>query len=258
MNEAATQRQPVPQAGARIERIRHDLKRRELTVTDVVQVTPNMRRLTLAGNDLGDFVSASPDDHIKIFLPASDGELAARDYTPRRYDTKARQFVLDFALHDAGPATVWASQAKSGDTLLIGGPRGSAVITGVRRWLLVGDETALPAIGRRIEEAHQDEDVTVVAVVTGAAEEQSFDGMCRLRTTWVHRPLARAADASPVLAALAAVNIEGETFAWIAAEASVARAVRAYLTEKRNHPLTWLKASGYWLQGQADAHEKIE
>jgi NADPH-dependent ferric siderophore reductase len=36
-----------------------------------------------------------------------------------------------------------------GDAIRIGGPRGSQVIEGpIAHWLLVGDETALPAIGR--------------------------------------------------------------------------------------------------------------
>jgi NADPH-dependent ferric siderophore reductase len=60
---------------------------------------------------------------------------------------------IDFAIHDAGPATDWALRARIGDALEIGGPRGSAVIPMEFDWyLLIGDETGLPAIGRRLEE----------------------------------------------------------------------------------------------------------
>jgi NADPH-dependent ferric siderophore reductase len=244
--------------GPQIQRLRHEIKHRDLTVRAVENLTPNMLRITLSGEDLADFLSASPDDHVKIFLPTPAGEPERRDYTPRRYDPAARELVLDFAVHDAGPATQWALEAGVGSRLSVGGPRGSAVISGVKSWILVGDETALPAIGRRIEEAEADEAFTVIVAVTGSQEEQVFETAAQLRTIWIHRPLSDATNGSGVIAALETVDIPTDTFAWIAAEASVSRAVRAYLTDKRSHPLAWLKAAGYWAQGQADSHEKIE
>lgn len=245
-------------AQPRIERIRHELKRRSLTVSTVEYVTPQMVRITLAGDDLTDFVSAAPDDHIKIFLPSAEGEPERRDYTPRRYDNDAKSLVLDFAVHEAGPATRWALDARPGSTLSLGGPRGSAVISGVTRWVLVGDETALPAIGRRIEEAGPGTSIVSIAAVTGAEEEQVFETPAALETLWVYRPLSQATDASGLIATLEKIALEPETFVWIAAEASVARAVRTYLVEERGYPLSWIKAAGYWAKGKADAHERIE
>ncbi|MBK3745617.1 siderophore-interacting protein [Paraburkholderia aspalathi] len=241
-----------------IERLRHEIKRRVLTVSAIERITPQMIRLTLTGDDLADFFSASPDDHVKIFLPDGTGEPERRDYTPRRFDTDNKSLVLDFAVHDAGPATRWALEAKVGSELCVAGPRGSAVVSGVKRWLLVGDETALPAIGRRIEEMEADATVTSITTVAGAREEQIFETPAKLDTIWLHRPLSNATDASMIIRALDKIVIEPETFIWIAAEASVARAVRNYLVEKRQYPLVWIKAAGYWAHGKADAHEKIE
>jgi NADPH-dependent ferric siderophore reductase len=254
MNDLTTQNQT---SAPKIERIRHELKRRVLTVETVERITPQMLRITLGGEDLSDFVSAAPDDHVKIFLPADAGEPERRDYTPRRYDQNARSLVLDFAVHDAGPATRWALDAVPGSTLSIGGPRGSAVISGVKRWLLIGDETGLPAMGRRIEEAGEDAVITSIGLVTGPEEEQAFETRASLETLWVHRPLSRATDASGLISVLDTIALQPETFVWVAAEASVARAVRAYLVEKRGYPLAWIKAAGYWAEGKADAHETI-
>lgn len=249
----------TPATAPKIERVRHELKRRDLTVTTVEYVTPQMLRITLTGDDLADFYSAAPDDHVKIFLPAADGgEPERRDYTPRRFDAAARQLVLDFALHEAGPATAWALAARPGTALSVGGPRGSAVISGVKRWVLVGDETALPAIGRFIEEAEAGADVTSIAAVAAKEEEQQFKTKARLNALWVHRPSSSPTDASGLIAALDTVALDTDTFVWIAAEASVARAIRTHLVERRGHRLTWLKAAGYWALGKADAHEKIE
>ena len=89
----------APTALRRVERVRHELKRRELTVQAVEAVTPHFRRITLVDDSLSDFVSASFDDHVKVFI----GD-ARRDYTPRSFDNAARELVIEFALHGDGPA----------------------------------------------------------------------------------------------------------------------------------------------------------
>ena len=242
-----------------IERVRHELRRRSLTVESVTDITPGMRRIVLAGEDLADFTSLAPDDHIKVIVPGADGAEERRDYTPRRYDNTARSLTIDFALHEAGPVTQWAIDARPGTSLEIGGPRGSAVIAdSVKRWLLIGDETALPAIGRRIEESEADTAIVVIAAVAGPEEEQSFETAAALAMRWVYRPLFDATNAEPLIAALAGIDFVPQTFVWIAAEASVVRSIRAYLVEERGYPLSWIKASGYWVRGKADTTEKFE
>jgi len=243
-----------------IRRLRHELRRRTLTVEAVEPITPQMVRITLSG-DLSGFDSASYDDHVKLLLPSSDGAddaPAMREYTPRRFDVAAGELVIDFAIHEAGPATAWAVQAAPGQTIGIGGPRGSAVVPDDFDWyLLIGDETALPAIGRRLEELRGGVQVTVVAAVTGPEEEQAFRSPAALTTRWVHRSATAADDPAPVLAALDGIAFPpGDGFVWIGAEASVARALRAAVVEGRGHPLAWTRASGYWRRGEADASEK--
>lgn len=241
-------------------RHRHEIKLRSLTVKEKANVTPGMIRITLQSDDLADFTSLSPDDHVKLFIPSDAGEPDRRDYTPRSFDREARTLTLDFAVHDAGPATRWAIDAAVGDTLNIGGPRGSVTVSPTFDWwVLVGDETALPAIGRRLEELPAGVRVITVIAVVGPEEEQSFSTQTDHQAIWVHRPLAEAADPAPVLDALKALTPpEGEGFVWIASEAQVARAVRDYVGTAWNHPKGWLKAAGYWKQGVADAHEKLE
>ena len=241
----------------RLERVRHELKRRQLTVVSTERLTPNMIRITLGGEDLDDFNSASPGDHIKIFVPDGAGGTAMRDYTPRRFDAVSRTLVLDFAVHDAGPATQWALDARPGDEVQIGGPRGSLVIGGpIRSWLLIGDETSLPSIGRRIEEMAPGLPVVSVVGVPGVEDEQVFETQAALTTHWVHR--SDPADASVLIERLRDVAIEPGTFVWVAAEGAVTRAIRSYLVEERKHPLVWLRAAGYWVKGKADTIEKFE
>ncbi|MBB5220301.1 NADPH-dependent ferric siderophore reductase [Amaricoccus macauensis] len=246
-------------------RVRHELKRRTLTVQSVAPVTPGMIRIVLADPSLADFVSAGFDDHVKLFFPngADDGgggEPAMRDYTPRAFDPEACTLTLDFVLHDGGPATGWAVAARPGDELRIGGPRGSVVVSdSFDWWILVGDETALPAIGRRLEEAPRGARITTIVAVTGPEEEQEIATRADHRAIWVHRPATDATDPAPLLAALAGLDWpEGEGFVWIAAEAGIARALRSHLLDVRQHPRQWHRASGYWLEGSADAHVSLD
>ena len=248
----------TPPDGPRIERIRHEVRRRTLKVEGVRRLTPGMLRVTLAGDDLAGFTSDGFDDHVKLFVPTLSGAVERRDYTPRRRDPAAGTLAIDFALHDAGPATRWALDARPGDTVEVGGPKGSMVVASdVRRWILIGDETALPAIGRRIEEAEAGVAMTSLVAVTGPDEQQRFDTRAELTSLWAHRPLSAAADPGPLLALVRTLDLEPDTFVWVAAEAGVARAVRACLVEEKGHPLPWMKAGGYWVMGRADAHEKM-
>ncbi|KWV44472.1 FAD-binding protein [Rhizobium altiplani] len=241
----------------RVERVRHELKRRQLNVLSTERLTPHMIRITLGGEELEDFTSLSAGDHIKIFVPDGAGGTAMRDYTPRRYDVATRTLVIDFAVHDAGPATQWALNARPGDMIQIGGPRGSQIISGpIRSWLLIGDETALPSIGRRIEELPSGTLVTSVVAVPGSEDEQVFETKANLTAHWIYRE--NAADPARLIDRLSDIAVEPGTFVWIAAEGSVTRRIRSYLTDERKHPANWLRASGYWVQGKADTTEKFE
>ncbi|ATU72997.1 siderophore-interacting protein [Komagataeibacter rhaeticus] len=235
-----------------IHRVRHELHRRSLDVVAVERLSPHMIRITLAGADLAGFTSASPDDHIKIFIPGLDGAPVRRDYTPRRYDPGAGTLVLDFVNHHGGPAAAWARAARVGDRLDIGGPKGSQVIVATD-WLLVGDETALPAIGRRVEELPAHARATTVVAVPGAADEQVFQTAARHTAHWVHRPMAHADQARAILAALDGLEMTRRTFVWVGAEAGVAKAVRQYLLDRRGLDPRWIRAAGYWVKGRADA-----
>jgi NADPH-dependent ferric siderophore reductase len=254
--------EPVSQQRHEVTRVRHELRRRMLTVSSIELLTPHMRRFGFTSPDLHDFVSASHDDHVKLFFPdgeeAAGGKACMRDFTPRCFDRNNRTVFIDFALHETGPAMRWAASAQVGDLLQIGGPKGSTVVPDDFDWyVLIGDETALPAIGRRVEELRAGVPVATF-VVTEAGEAQDFATKALWTPHWIARN-ALSDDSSPLRAALADYALpKGEGFVWIAAEASVARNLRAYIVDDRGHPRQWTKAAGYWKRGHADAHEKIE
>lgn len=244
-------------------RIRHETaRRRTLTVAEKIHLSPSYLAIRFECSDFEDFNSASPDDHVKLFVPggsATGGRPPMRDYTPRSFDKAANTFVIDFALHDEpGPATAWAIAAKPGDTIEIGGPRGSVVISDAfRSYWLIGDESALPAIQRRLEE-WPSKHIHVLAAVSGPDEEIALQLGNDHHVEWVHRPASAAADASALLNALKSrFQPDEDTFVWIAAEAGVTRDLREAVLAA-GQSLSHIKASGYWTLGHADTTAKFD
>jgi NADPH-dependent ferric siderophore reductase len=261
-------------------RVRYETKMRLLQVQQVSRLTPKMVRIVVGGEALAGFVSAAHDDHVKLFFPQPgqdkpilpspspngpvypEGALrpAARDYTPRRYDAAANTLTIDFVLHGEGPATTWAAQARPGQFLGVGGPRGSFIVPDDFDWyLLAGDETAVPAIGRRLQELPAGAHVMAVIEVDDAAEEQKFDTRTHLQLHWLHRKGAAAGDHALLQKALSELSPPpGEGYAWVAAEASVAKALRRYLVDERGLPKDRVKAAAYWKQGAVAVHETYD
>jgi NADPH-dependent ferric siderophore reductase len=258
------------------QRVRHELRFRRLAVHAVQRLTPHMIRITLAGDELAGFTSPGFDDHAKLFFPdpatgqltlptaGPDGPVwpegqrpAMRDYTPRRHDAAAGTLEIDFALHDAGPATQWALQARPGDVLGVGGPRGSFIVpTGFDWHLLIGDDTALPAIGRRLAELPAGARAVVLAEVDGEADRIAFDTRAELTLQWVYRQGTAPGVGTGLLDALKAMALPaGDFHAWVACESAIAKALRAHLVGERGANPKWIRASGYWRRGAAATHD---
>ena len=260
-------------------RVRHDVQLRLLDVAAVERVTPRLVRVTLGGEQLRGFNSPGFDDHVKVFVP-SEGEVfdrvpklgpggpvfetgasrpAMRDYTPHNHDPAALILQIDFALHHAGPATAWAVKAKAGARLILGGPRSSFLVgTGYDWHLLVGDETALPAIRRRLAELPAGTRATVFAEVEDASDEQPFMSQARLDVHWVRRSGKGPASPRRLVDAVMGADLPpGYGYCWVACESSDAKLIRVALLQ-RGVDRRSLKAAGYWRRGAAAAHDVID
>jgi NADPH-dependent ferric siderophore reductase len=242
--------------------VRHDTKRRRLTVARVDRLAPKMVRVVLRGEDLPGFTSLGFDDHVKLFFSSGPSgslpEPAMRDFTPRRYDAAAGELWIDFYLHDAGPAAAWASEVAVGQELAVGGPRGSSVISveGIDVHVLVGDETALPAIGRRLEELPPQARALVILDAEKEAHGYPLASQAQLEVVRVP-PGDPASRADRIIEVLRKHYPAGSCFTWVAAESHVARAIRRHLMSERGIDKRWIKAAGYWRRGAVGMHETI-
>ena len=242
-----------------IHRVTHEIKRRRLQVLRVEDITPRMRRITLGGPELAGFVSLGSDDHIKLLFPQNAAEQAAlesptftikgdgpqpamRDYTPRRFDLSIGELDIDFVLHGDGPASTWAEQAQVGQHLHIGGPRGSMIVPDIfDSYLLIGDETALPAIGRRLEELPAGRKVLAVIEIADAAERQVLESAADVEIVWVVR------GQDDLLDAVRNLTLPGGTlYSFVATETKLSRQVRRVLLDTHKVNEQYLKAAGYW------------
>ena len=242
-----------------IHRVSHEIKRRKLEVLRVTDITPKMRRITLHGPDLTGFISLGTDDHVKLIFATTPEEQAAldsfvpgapsdgpkpvmRDYTPRRYDSASGELDIDFVLHGDGPAASWAEQAEPGQFLHIAGPRGSMIVPDIfDSYLLIGDETALPAIARRLEELPGHRNALVVVEVADQGEQQVFDSQAQVDVIWIVRGEQNLIDVTRRLE-----MPEGRLYAWVATESGLSRKLRRVLLEEFGLDEAFVKAAGYW------------
>lgn len=237
----------------RVQRLRHELKFRDLEVVRVQDVTPHLRAVTFTDESLADFVSPSFDDHIKLFIDTGSEEPARRDYTPRHVDNARRELTLEFVLHGDGPASEWASQAAPGQRVRIGGPRGSFLIPLDYAWhLLVGDETALPAIARRLEELPAGARTIVVLEIADEADRPKLATSADVHWHWT-------SDSEQTLSVLRGMALPaGEGYVWAAGEAAEMAEVRRILVDEKGHDKRAIRAAAYWKRGATAHHESIE
>jgi NADPH-dependent ferric siderophore reductase len=242
------------------QRVRHQPRRRTLTIKEVEKIAAHMIRVTLTG-DLEGFASLGFDDHVKLFFPDGTTEGAAnmlgRDFTPRRHDPAKNTLEIEFAIHDAGPATRWAAQAQPGQTLSLGGPRGSFIIPTNFDWhLLMGDETAIPAIGRRLAELPPGTRVVVLAEVDGPDDEVAFETAANASVTFAYREGAPAGASDVLARTLKSTRLPaGDYYAWVACESLIAKALRVQLLADHGANKKWMRAAGYWRRGAVAVHE---
>ncbi|MDR7276668.1 siderophore-interacting protein [Catenuloplanes atrovinosus] len=245
-----------------VRRVSHQERRRRLEVLRVEELSPTMRRVVLGGPELeADFpwVPLAAADHVRIVVPDPEtGELALpapgrrdasaiRDYTPRRFDADAVELTLDFVLHAHGPAGRWATTAAPGDALGVIGPRVSQVFPAdCDDYLLIADETGLPAAERFLEELPPEAVVRVLVLAEGPERVLGGGRPADLRRLG-------AAPVETVIDAVRGVPIGPGSFVWGAGEAAVMRALRTHFRHERGLPAERVAVRGYWREGAAGA-----
>jgi NADPH-dependent ferric siderophore reductase len=222
-------------------------------VRKIIEVSPHMRRITLASAALMDFPVRRAAQWVKVFVPTADGEKPnGRAYTIRHFREALCEMDIDFVLHGDGPCSTWAQNAALGDVVQIAGPRGGFRLDpDVSHLLIGGDETALPAIASILESLPAGLAVDAFVEVPWDDDAQILASTADVEITWLPR---NGRNAGTRLAeAMMGAELPPDTGAvWFAAETSIVRTVRRHFQLDRAFPCGRLVMSGYWKRGETD------
>lgn len=255
---------------------RYTVYLRDLEVLEVRDLSPGMRQLTLGGPQLGPrmganglipgFDSLGPDDHVKLFfpdpvtgittLPVQDGKqllwpenppAISRDYTPRGYVAGSGRLKIDIVLHGNGVGDAWAAKAQPGSRITIAGPRSSMLIPRAKAYLLLGDETALPALANWLEMLPKGAQVNVhiLTRIRHAMPELHVPDPAVVH--WHHCDPGCAEAMVDVIRDRA---IGPETYVWAAGEDSAIAALRSHLDRLDFDP-GMIDLASNWFRGMA-------
>lgn len=258
-------------------------------VSGVRRLGAHLVRITFGGAELAGMGSGGLDQRIKLLfaLPDQDGPCLPEDertlravramprhlrpvvrtYTIRAYRPERHEFDVDFVLHgDAGPGSAFAAHARIGDRIGVVGPnagyehtdhdRHSGVEYKLRllrdHTLIVGDETALPAIGSILETLPAHVRATVLVEIPESADVQVLTTSAALDLRWLPRRELGTRRGRAVLDAVVSTPLPTGVYAWACGESGMVKAVRRHLVDERGLDRSAVTFMGYWRPGATE------
>ncbi len=182
-----------------------------------------------------------------------------RTYTIRSIDTTARELAIEFVVHgDEGVAGPWAANAVAGDLLTLSGPGGQYAPAGGDAFhLLLGDESAIPAIAAAVEAMDAAARGLVLIEVGGAADEIVLPVPEGVELRWLHR--ADAGYGEPLVDAVRSLaRPDGEIDVFAHGERGAMKALRGILHGEWGIDRRALSLSAYWALGRTEDRFQAE
>ncbi|MEU4698487.1 siderophore-interacting protein [Nonomuraea dietziae] len=286
----------------------------DVHVSDVSRLSDSFLRVTFTGDDLDLFADNGFDQRIKLILPLPGHGVSGmprgadwftrwralpdrernplRTYTVRAVRPELREVDVDIVLHgDGGPAARWANSARPGDRIALFGPdAGYGERHGglefrppadARRFLMAGDETAVPAITAILERLPDGCEGEALMEVPSQGDVLPCATRSGVTVTWLPRggggvgsrlvpevkaaadrllppqaPVEALEDVDVDVDLLWEVPEEAESvaplYAWLAGEAAVIRTLRRHLVAERGMDRRAVAFMGYWRMGRAE------
>ncbi|SDI89546.1 NADPH-dependent ferric siderophore reductase, contains FAD-binding and SIP domains [Frankineae bacterium MT45] len=227
------------------------------TVTAISDLTPRMRRVTVTAPTLVG-VAINPAQDVELVLAEPSGRRVKRRYTIRYARPEVGEWDLDVLLHQEGPGSQWAADAKPGDPITFFGPRGRLKLTDADWNLFVGDESSLPAITALVEAldgtgpSGQPRRATAFIEVNHADDELPIRARddVELNLRWIHRGLLPAGTPTALAPQLDAFVSDGAAatgvgHAYLLGESRTVVALRAHLAPLQL-ATEQIFTKGYW------------
>ncbi|MRG61239.1 siderophore-interacting protein [Agromyces sp. CFH 90414] len=241
-------------------------------VVDARRISPHFVRLTIEGEELAGWRHLGFDQWFRLAVPTSDhtrfDNLAdtfntaaylkyltlpratrpvIRSYTVREFRPELRQMDIDFVVHgDEGVAGPWAGRLPVGDRLAIIDQGCGFKQADADRTVLVGDESALPAVLGILRDLPRTTRGDALIEISDLDDRQDVDAPEGMELHWV----LRAPGQAPAEAALARLRdlpeFGGTVNAFAAGESKLATGARRHLVHDRGVPKASVVFCGYW------------
>jgi NADPH-dependent ferric siderophore reductase len=239
------------------------------------QLTPALVRVVLGGPGLDGFVMPEETDaYVNVAIPPAEAPYGPvfdpadvretypqelwpvrRRYTVRSWDATHRTITLDFVVHgDSGVAGPWAANVAPGDVLVFQGPGSGSHPDPEADWhLMVGDESALPAIAASLESMASGATVVVRLVCDGPDHEVPLSSPGNLDLQWLHRGGDVDKDGALLADSVVALDFPaGRVHAFVHGEAQEIRLIRRHLLTERGLTRRDMSCSPYWRRSMSD------
>lgn len=156
-------------------------------------------------------------------------------------------------VHREGVASTWAAKAQKGDNIVVTLPGGPyRVDPAARRFVIAGDESAIPAIGQIIESLPSDARADVFVEVEDTSEEQQLTSPAQIELHWLHRDGSGAVAGRLIESAIRELSMPEDGRFFVACEAGVMRDIRRHLMLERGLTREAFHTHGYWKLGAAN------
>lgn len=250
-----------------------------LEVLRTEQLTPSFRLVTLGGTDLDRLEYMGYDQFFRFFFPRAGQDrlrmptLAnnawyaqyrlmpptrrpwARNYTIRAFRPDAHEIDVEFVTHgDEGPASAWVQAATKGDEVGIFTEGVCHQPDDAAAWqILVGDESAVPAILAILEHSPADLRAQVYLEVPTSADIREVAAPPDVNVQWLardHHDHGAVPGQLAMTTAKAGIEIpEDRGYAYLAGEQAMVTGLRRHLVNERGMAKGDVRFVGYWRHG---------
>jgi NADPH-dependent ferric siderophore reductase len=250
-----------------------------LTVLRRERISPHFVSLTVGGDDFRHLEQSGYDQAGRVFfgqpgrdpvvLPTSERWMLqfalqpaakrprVRMYTIRRFRPEISAVDIEVAVHEdrpAAPGTSWALGARPGDRVAFLDEGYTYGPTPGATWqLLVGDESALPAVLAILERATGDLPAEVFLEVPADDDiRPAVTAPAGTTIRWLPRNDPAAKPGTLALQAVRDADLRpGPFYTWVAGESALPTGLRRHLVNDRGVPKRDIAFLGYWKQGKA-------
>ncbi len=223
-----------------------------LTVVETQALSTRAKRIVFEGTvTIG---SALPAAYLSIWFTDPQrtpgvraGRSDKRSMTVRFWEPDQSHLTVDFVLHGSGPASTWAARTDEGARAWAEPTKGGYAVPPPGSFLvLVGDDTALPAIGAIVEALDPSIEVCTVLEVVDAADERPLSTVRDVDPIWLHRGDDASTTGQQALALIEDLDVPDDAYWWVAGERSAVLSMRDHLVESRGVGRDHYDINAHW------------